>query len=73
MNNPDAPGALARDSRNARWRARAILLGVFAVFFVPVLAALWLILMTVAALPGLWTVWQLGGIGALRRLTRNED
>ncbi len=37
------------------------------------LAALWLILMTVAALPGLWTVWQLGGIDALRRLTRNED
>ncbi|MDX8413148.1 MAG: lysylphosphatidylglycerol synthase transmembrane domain-containing protein [Mariprofundales bacterium] len=34
------------------------------------LAALWLLLIATAALPGLWTVWQLGGIAGLRRLVR---
>jgi len=34
------------------------------------LAALWLMLIATAALPGLWTVWQLGGIEGLRQLLR---
>ena len=36
------------------------------------LAALWLVLISLAALPGLWTVWQLGGVSTLRRLMRGE-
>ncbi|MDQ6950366.1 MAG: lysylphosphatidylglycerol synthase transmembrane domain-containing protein [Mariprofundales bacterium] len=35
------------------------------------LAALWVLLMTAAALPGLWAVWQLGGLGALKQLARS--
>ncbi|RMH51260.1 MAG: UPF0104 family protein [Zetaproteobacteria bacterium] len=32
------------------------------------LAALWLLLITLGALPGLWAVWRMGGVGALRGL-----